>query len=160
MSLTEAQKDVVRQWLVQGLKLSDVQRRLETDFGLRVTYMEVRFLVDDLKVALKDPEPPKKVEPPVVSPAPAAASGLVNQPDSPANDATLVNVKVTVDRVTRPGALVSGRVTFSDGQGGTWFVDQMGRPGLSADKKGYKPNTTDMQEFQIALEQELVKLGF
>lgn len=160
MSLTEAQKEVVRQWLAQGLKLSDVQRRLETDFALRVTYMEVRFLVDDLKVALKDPEPPKKVEPPVVSPAPGAPSGLVNQPGSPADDATLVNVKVTVDRVTRPGALVSGRVTFSDGQGGTWFVDQMGRPGLSADKKGYKPNTTDMQEFQIALEQELVKLGF
>ncbi len=160
MSLTEAQKDVVRQWLVQGLKLSDVQRRLETDFGLRVTYMEVRFLVDDLKVALKDPEPPKKVEPPAPNPAPSVASGVIDPSAAPANETTVVNVKVTVDRVTRPGALVSGRVTFSDGQGGTWFVDQMGRPGLSADKKGYKPNTADMQEFQIALERELVKLGF
>ena len=156
MSLTEAQKDIVRQWLAQGLKLSDVQRRLETDFGLRVTYMEVRFLVDDLKVALKDPEPPKKVESPVVNPA---VPGL-DPAATPAGDTSVVQVKVTVDRVTRPGALVSGRVTFSDGQGGTWFVDQMGRPGLSADKKGYKPNSADMQEFQIALEQELVKLGF
>ena len=156
MSLTEAQKDIVRQWLAQGLKLSDVQRRLETDFGLRVTYMEVRFLVDDLKVALKDPEPPKKVESPAVNPT---AAGL-DPAAIPAGDTSVVQVKVTVDRVTRPGALVSGRVIFSDGQGGTWFVDQMGRPGLSADKKGYKPNSADMQEFQIALEQELVKLGF
>jgi hypothetical protein len=156
MSLTDAQKDKVREWLVQGLKLADVQRRLETDFGLRVTYMEVRFLVDDLKVALKDPEPPKKVEPPAAATPTDAVPGAPLAPTDP----TLVGVAVTVDRVTRPGALVSGRVTFSDGQGGTWFVDQMGRPGLSADKKGYKPSPADMQEFQIALEQELVKLGY
>jgi hypothetical protein len=151
MTLTDSQKDQVRQWLTAGLKLSDVQKRLETDFGLRPTYMEVRFLVDDLKVTLKDPEPPKKVEPPAGTEAP-----VVDPEVMPA----VGGVAVTVDRVTRPGSLVSGRVTFSDKQGGTWFVDQMGRPGLSADTKGYKPSPGDMREFQIALEQELVKLGF
>lgn len=151
MTLTDSQKDQVRQWLADGLKLSEVQKRLETDFGLRPTYMEVRFLVDDLKVTLKDPEPPKKVEPPVGA-EPAALDPEVMP--------TVGGVNVTVDRVTRPGSLVSGRVTFSDKQGGAWFVDQMGRPGLAADTKGYKPSPADMRDFQIALEQELVKLGF
>lgn len=157
MSLTDSQKDQVRQWLEQGLKLADVQKRLETDFGLRVTYMEVRFLVDDLKAVVKDPELPKKQE------VPASSSPLLSPsaaPTVPAKDAVVAGVQVTVDRVTRPGYLVSGRVVFSDGQGGTWFVDQMGRPGLAADTKGYKPSGPDMQEFQIALEQELVKLGY
>jgi hypothetical protein len=30
--------------------------------------MEVRFLVDDLKLTPKDPEPPKVVEPPAAAP--------------------------------------------------------------------------------------------
>ena len=57
MQLTAEQQDRVRQWIADGLKLSDVQKRLETEFGLRPTYMEVRFLVDDLRVMPKDPDP-------------------------------------------------------------------------------------------------------
>jgi hypothetical protein len=35
--------------------------------GLKLTYMEVRFLVDDLKLTPKDPEPPKPSAPPANS---------------------------------------------------------------------------------------------
>jgi hypothetical protein len=162
MTLTDSQKDQVRQWLLQGSKLSEVQKRLESDFGLRPTYMEVRFLVDDLKVIPKDPELPKKVVPP---PGPSSEAKSVEQPlglmpalaePSPAS----AGVKVMVDSVTRPGTMVSGRATFSDGESATWYIDQMGRPGLSPETKGYRPSKADMQEFQLALEQELVKLGF
>ena len=68
-------------------------------------------------------------------------------------------MRVTVDAVTRPNALVSGRVVFSDGEGAAWLVDQYGRPGLVADTKGYRPSPQDMQDFQVALEKELVRLG-
>ncbi len=147
MQLTAEQQDVVRQWIADGLKLSDVQKRLESEFGLRPSYMEVRFLVDDLKVMPKDPEPPKVPEKTEAVPATAPA------------EPSLGGVRVTVDAVTRPNSMVSGRVVFSDGQGAAWLVDQYGRPGLVADTKGYRPSPQDMQEFQIALEKELVRLG-
>lgn len=154
MTLTDTQKDTARRWLADGVKLSELQKRLETDFGIKLTYMEVRFLVDDLKILPKDPEPPKPAEPAAASPTDAKSEKDV-APEAPLG----TGVKVTVDVVTRPGTMVSGRVVFSDGQGGTWYVDQYGRPGLAPDVKGYRPAAADLQDFQIALERELVKLG-
>ncbi len=149
MQLTAEQQQEVRRWLADGMKLSDLQKRLESDFGIRLTYMDVRMLVTDLEVMPKDPEPP-------VAPAPAAN---VAPPPPPEPAGLSSGVSVSVDTVTRPGSMVSGKVTFSDGQKATWLVDQFGRPGLMPETKGYRPSPTDMQEFQLALERELVKLG-
>lgn len=167
MTLTDSQKEQARQWLADGMKLSEFQKQLEKEFGLRLTYMETRFLVDDLKVLPKDSEPPVKPEPvKPAAPAPAAAAPQAEgapdggadgfgEPEAPLGG----SVDVTVDAVTRPGMVVSGRVKFSDGQGGTWYVDQYGRPGLVPDTKGYRPPNADLQQFQVALERELMKLG-
>jgi hypothetical protein len=70
------------------------------------------------------------------------------------------SVSVAVDHVARPGAIVSGRVTFGDGQGGAWLIDQMGRPGLVPDQQGYRPSPEDITAFQTKLQDELAKLGF
>jgi hypothetical protein len=64
-----------------------------------------------------------------------------------------------VDKVTRAGALVSGNVTFSDGQKAGWYLDQMGRLGMAPTEKGYRPSPADVEEFQLALEKELARLG-
>jgi hypothetical protein len=77
-------------------------------------------------------------------------------PGAPASGA----VTVTVDQLTRPGALVSGKAKFSDGKTAEWFLDQAGRLALAPGEKGYKPPAADLQEFQIALQSELQKLGF
>ena len=164
MTLTDSQKDQARQWLADGMKLSDFQKRIEKDFGLKMTYMEARFLVDDLKVLPKDQEPVVKPEPPpapagAASAAPAAPGVIVDSAATQPEPAPSGGVDVTVDAVTRPGTMVSGRVKFSDGQGGAWYIDQYGRPGLVADTKGYRPPAPDLQEFQVALERELVRLG-
>lgn len=153
MQLNAEQQVIARQWIADGMKLADFQKRLESEFGIRITYMETRLIVDDLKVMPKDPEPPKKPEPT----ADAAAAPAPAAPAEPS--AGIGGVRMTVDTVMRPGTMVSGRVTFSDGQAGTWYVDQYGRPGLAADTKGYRPSQADVQEFQIMLEKELVKLG-
>jgi hypothetical protein len=155
MALTEEQKTKVAAWIAEGLKPSDVQSRLETEFGLRVTYMEVRFLMDDLKLMPKDPVPPPeppKPEEPVAETQPEVAP--LDGPDAPGG-----GVKVQVDKITRPGSVVSGHVTFSDGQIGEWYLDQMGRLGMVPPTPGYRPPEKDVAEFQIVLEQELVKLG-
>ena len=164
-SLTAEQQTLARQWIADGMKPSEFQKQLETRFGIRLTYMEVRFLVDDLKVLPKDPEPPKAPEPaaapvPAVAEAPTPTPGATLEPDEIAPAPGTAQVKVSVDAVTRPGAMISGRVVFSDGKGAAWLIDQYGRPGMVADEKGYRPSPADMAEFQGALEQELMKHGY
>ena len=68
--------------------------------------------------------------------------------------------KVNVDQVTRPGALVSGKVTFSDGQTADWYLDQMGRLGVVAKQQGYKPSQADLMAFQAELQNELARQGY
>jgi len=58
---------------------------------------------------------------------------------------------VTMDHLALPGALVSGRVSFSDGETGVWMLDQSGRPGLDPDTAGYRPTAEDIQSFQQQL---------
>jgi hypothetical protein len=150
MNLDEAQRKKVAGWIEEGLKLADIQKKLESEFGLRVTYLDVRLLVDDLKLRPKDPVVTAKPPPSVLDePKPATA---------PAAE-TPGKTSVTVDTVTRPGALVSGKVTFSDGKSAEWILDQTGRLGLVPGEKGYKPSPADLQDFQIALQNELQRLG-
>ena len=65
-----------------------------------------------------------------------------------------------VDQITKPGAIVSGKVTFSDGQIADWYLDQTGRLGVAPKQQGYKPTQADVQQFQLALQQEVAKLGY
>jgi hypothetical protein len=162
MKLDETQKQKIRTWLDQGLKLGDIQNRIGAELGLKMTYMEVRFLLDDLKLQPKDPEPPKapatdlKAKPAAEgSPAELAETEVVDE-GIPA----LGNVSVSVDQIARPGAMVSGKVTFSDGKSAEWYLDQTGRLGVAPKEKGYKPSQEDVMAFQTELQNELAKMGF
>lgn len=57
MPLTPEQKAAVSSWVAAGDNLSAVQKKLSEQFKLSLTYRDVRFLVDDLDLALKDPAP-------------------------------------------------------------------------------------------------------
>ncbi len=72
MNLDEAQRKKVAAWIADGAKLSEIQTRLASELGLKFTYMEVRLLVDDLKLTPKDPEPPKVVAPTAETAKPVA----------------------------------------------------------------------------------------
>ena len=157
MNLEDTQKQKIAAWIAQGAKLSEIQKNLETEFGLRLTYLDTRLLVDDLKLKLKDPEPPK-VEKEIGKTPPPAATQPAIAATKPAPIGS--TVAVTVDQVTRPGALVSGGVTFSDGQKATWYLDEMGRLGLVPAQQGYKPTPEDVQSFQRALQAEMQRLGY
>jgi hypothetical protein len=162
MNLDDAQKQRVTAWIAEGLKLSDIQKRLMTDLGLNLTYMEVRLLVDDLKLTPKDVERPKAADAAAraVSPGKAAAPAPQKSPLAGGTPTPGGSVSVQVDQLTRPGALASGNVTFSDGQSALWYLDQMGRLGLVPKQQGYKPSPADLQSFQSALENELSKSGY
>jgi hypothetical protein len=163
MVLTDEQKKAVAAWIEEGAKPADVQARLERDFQVRMTYMEVRFLIDDLKVMPKDPPPPpqapaasepEKSSTPVDSPSPSSFEDSALATDGAGK------ISFKVDDITRPGAMVSGRCTFSDGKTSEWYLDQYGRLGMIPSEPGYRPPQADLAEFQAALEKELMKLGY
>ena len=117
MELSDAQIAAVTKWILEGRSLADVQRSLREDLGISMTYMDVRFLVDDLdiEVAKKEPEAPELSEVEAVEDVTAepAEAELVEES---ANGA----VTVDVDAIMRPGSLVSGTVVFSDGVSLGW----------------------------------------
>jgi hypothetical protein len=153
MNLDDAQRKKVAEWIAQGLKLSEIQTRISSELGLQMTYMDVRLLVDDLRLVPKDVE---QAKPAIVgvnaTPAPAPnTKSSAGKPGGPS---------LSVDQIARPGAMVSGKVTFSDGKSAEWYFDQAGRLGLLPQEQGYRPSAADLQQFQVALDGELSKMGF
>jgi hypothetical protein len=140
--LSPEQTAALKQWAAEGATMSDLQRHLKDDFGFTLTYMDTRFLILDLGIELVQE---KKEEPvPEEKPAPVPTG----------------EVTVTMDTLTLPGALVSGKVTFSDGEHAIWMLDQNGRPGLDPDTPGYRPTQEDITEFQIQLRSLIQKSGY
>jgi hypothetical protein len=176
MPLTPEQTTAVTAWVAAGDNLSAIQKKLIEQFKVSMTYRDVRFLVDDLNLALKDAAP--KVDASDVTKAQPAAPGKKASPGPGANaedaadddlsetpedlPAGATNVSVTLDKVVlTPGALASGEVTFSDGVTGKWIVDNQGRPGFTKiSRPGYRPTPADGEAFMQQLSAALQKRGF
>ena len=139
--LTPEQIDALKQGAAAGASMSDLQRHLKDDFGHSLTYMDTRFLILDLKIELIEEA---KVVPKEEEKLAPVATGFVS---------------TTMDALTLPGALVSGKVTFSDGETAIWMLDQTGRPGLDPDTPGYRPAQEDILEFQKQLRDLIQKSG-
>src|SRR5262245_46182073 len=111
MNLDDAQRKQVAAWVAAGLKLSEIQNRLAAELGVRLTYMDVRLLVDDLKLTPKDIEPtrPATLAAPVAGGTATAGEKNSVAPKKTAEPAatTSGNVSVSVDQLARPGAVVS-----------------------------------------------------
>ena len=144
---SEEQKREIARWVADGMGLSELQKTLDAEFGIVMTYMDVRFLVDDLDLSLVDLEEPvpEKDE----SESVEDASAELDEMESTGG------VQVDVDTVVPPGAMASGSVVFSDGISKSWTIDQFGRLGLSGGQEGYKPSDEDLMEFQRQLEASL-----
>lgn len=74
MTLSPEQSSAVSSWIAAGDSLSAVQRKLREQFSLSLTFMEVRFLVDDLNLQLKDPAPKVNASDVTQAPPPPASS--------------------------------------------------------------------------------------
>jgi hypothetical protein len=128
--------------------------------------MEVRFLIDDLKIELKSEPPPapEKEEEAEAANEEAAEDGVEGQPEPVEEDSEEPvgegKVTVTISELQRPGAVASGRVTFANGKGADWWMDQMGRLGMNADDTAYRPTEEDMLAFQQELSNAAKAKGF
>ena len=160
MDLTDAQKTSIASWIKESKSIADVQRLLREEFDISMTYMDVRFLVDDLDITFAEPEPEEEPEDAADKPESGEAADAVEEPEVVDVGGT-GSVSVEVDAVMRPGALVSGTVTFSDGEKLSWQLDRAGQlgliPGVNPD---YRPKPEDIEAFQAELETALRKQGF
>ncbi len=173
MELSLEQRQAVIEWVAQGATLSEVQKALKEQFGIAMTFMDVRLLVLETGAELKD-----KPEPKAPAETAAASQGATEDPyadededypgggpdasgpGSPLPDGGGAQVTLSLDRVMVPGAMVSGEATFSDGVKARWLIDQYGRFGLDPEKPGYKPSNADLQAFQTQLRMELRRHGY
>jgi hypothetical protein len=143
MNLSDEQKSLVRQWVVEGASLSDIQKRIKSDFQISCTYLELRFLLDDLKVVPKEKEQTKAKEK-------TSASDPLDAPQS--QGGSTAAVRVSLDQITKPSALISGKVVFSDGEEAEWMIDHTGLPSIIPKRPGYRPSQKDIIEFQMQLQ--------
>lgn len=151
MDLTDEQKSVVSQWVSEGESIAKIQNLLKEHFDLGLTYMDVRFLVDDLGVVYKDSNESLEDEDNAVS----------KTEDSTEENSDPAGVTVDVDAVIRPGSLVSGNVRFSDGNVLGWQLTSTGQLGLiPGDDPEYRPSNEDLQSFQTQLQELLKEKGF
>lgn len=157
MELTESQKTTIGQWVSEGLKLSEIQSRINQEFKLPLTYMDVRFLIDDLELELK--EQPKPVDSDLSKITPTEPPQSTEEPLPPETPVE-GGVSLNLHRLYKPGSVVSGDVVFSDGEKAEWSLDQIGRLGLIPSTPDYKPSDSDLQDFQRKLSTLLQGQGF
>ncbi|MBK1791506.1 hypothetical protein [Persicirhabdus sediminis] len=134
-SLSPEQVEQISQWIDGGCQLAELQKKIDAELGIRITYMDTRFLVSDLGLEIKSPTEEK-----------VAADAPLQQ------KVATGHVTVSVDEIVKPGALVSGQVEFADGERAIWYLDQEGRLGLDADTPGYQPSENDVMSFQTQLQ--------
>jgi hypothetical protein len=161
-NLSPQQRQLVEQWAAEGANLNQIQDRLRAEFALTLTYMEARLLILELGVKIQDKPrevPPEEKPAPPPEPTAEAETALLGDAaaDLPAGGGDL---KITVDDVPPPGAIVSGKATFSDGNSVMWFLDQMGRFGMRGPTADYKPPAADIPVFQRELDTILSVRGF
>ena len=151
--LSEEQKSTVAQWFAAGAGVAEIQKRISGEFGIDMTYLDVRLLVADLPQPA-EPEPEKEAEP-----ESAESQDNPNDPEIPENQESQETpeepaggeLSVSVDPLAPPGAIACGSVVFSDGTAGKWMLDHMGRLGLSGLPEGYRPSPEDGAQFQPKL---------
>lgn len=62
MALSEEQKNAVAKWFAAGEGVAEIQKHISSEFGIDLTYLDVRLLVADLPQPV-EPEPVKDERP-------------------------------------------------------------------------------------------------
>ena len=86
--LTEEQKAEVAKWFAAGASLDEIQKRMKAEFGVHMTYLDVRLMVAEL---------PQPVETEPAAPDGPAREGLAH--DGPARDGPAHEVPAPPRRV-------------------------------------------------------------
>lgn len=146
MNLSDEQKQTIAQRLSDGASISDIQKLVTDEFKGSMTFMETRFLIDDLNLELKQEDP----EPEAIDEPSATEAMLADEPIGGSGA-----VSVEIDAIKQAGVALSGTVTFSDGVSAKWYIDPSGRLGLDPEQADYQPSPADIESFQLQLQSKM-----
>ncbi len=144
--VNEEQLAAVKKWVAEGVDLNGIQKKLQSEYGLHLTYMDVRFLLLDHGIELASEKP----SPDVAANDPQSESKEHLSEGGEGNVSG--TVRVELDDLQLPGTLISGKAHFPGGAEGAWQIDQLGRFGWS------KLNGTPSPEEMKSFEQELTAM--
>ena len=184
--MTNQERDeLIMEKLNSGMSLSDLQKLLDSEYGMKMTYFDLRMIVSGLRIEWDKQEKKRK---PVIAAQPAQAPKAAPAPQKPepamaaeedaevsegeddefadekADEETAAGgTVVTVDDAPMPGAVMSGSVKFASGASGKWMMNRMGQLGIaSLDEGSAQPTQDDLmlfqQELQTTLQAEQEKL--
>ena len=167
MNLAEDQLKSVAAWFAGGASLDEIQKRLVAEYGVHLTYFDLRMLVAELPQPEEGEEEATgetPVDPGNGQDARCPSGEVTGEtpvvPEEPSGEPGAADVTVECDAIMIPGTMASGDVTFSDGVKGKWYLDQMGRLGLGGDlPQGYRPSPEDAALFQARLMEVLRSKG-
>jgi len=149
----QARNEIIARLLAQGLSLSDVQKVLEQEHNIILTYRDLRLISTELPVDWSKHDSAAKVgtiEDITKAPVPAEAAASPEAAPPPPS-----STKVTISKLVRPGAVFSGDVQFGSGAKADWALDQYGRLALNPAPGSSKPTELDQQEFVAELQRQL-----
>jgi len=158
-------KDIVAKLLKAGESLSKIQELLKTEHQQNMTFLDLRLLASELegidwtkgdKVEEKKKSEKKKK---------TAEAEVTDEDEDEDEDALDLAGKksggrtvVELNKIARPGAMVSGKVKFASGVKADWVLDQLGRLGL--EKASGQPTPEDVKEFQLELQKVISRGGY
>jgi len=179
---TKERDEYIASQLNAGVSLSDVQTKLAQEYGVKMTYFELRMLAMGLAVDWEKQDKPKPVATPapvVAAPQEAAADDddIAAADDFNADDAEDTEAeptdddedeepdddeaaaegetKIVLDETPHPGAALSGTAVFASGASGKWALSRNGRLGFEPDEGSKEPDENDWQLFQAELQKTL-----
>jgi hypothetical protein len=133
-------KKFIAEQLNNGVALNDIQKIIVEKFKKKMTFLELRLLASELEGVewkKQDPEP-------------------VVEEKKPETETTQGKTIVEMSKLTRPGIMASGSVTFASGVTAEWLIDQTGRLGLN--NASGQPTEDDIKEFQVEI-QKVISRG-
>jgi len=139
---TEERNAFITAKLNEGVSLSDIQKLLAKQ-GVSMTYLDLRLLADELKVNWKKQDPKDAPK------SPAKPADVLDKGAKPGG------TTVTVSKLVRPGAAMSGSVAFASGAKADWVLGNDGRLGLIPAPGSAKPTEDDLVGFQAELQRKL-----
>jgi len=170
--MTNEERDsVIMEKLNEGMSLSDVQKLLESEYGLRMTYLDLRLLAADLQVNWEKQDKPKAAEKPAPEPTPvaevpqeenasaedaSAEDAVGDDEDKDESDAASGETKVELDESPIQGTMASGTVRFASGASGKWAVMRGGRFAFDPDEGSAEPTEDDFAQFQVELRRKMM----
>ncbi len=135
---------IVGSLLNNGVKLTDIQDILKEEHSINMTFLDLRLMAAELENVDWGKHDPKQPDPEDEVPV-----------EVPVGDGVTT---VEVSKLVRPGSVANGSVKFASGASADWLLTQQGQ--ISLENSVGEPTSSDIEDFQVKLQEVLTSPGY